>query len=218
MIELVCLDAIRERIPEMTSQMCTHLRQTARPALEGAQDLQLHFLRWTPSAHPLKTRSRTRERLDDAARRLLETSGLRGDVELVGSGGVLEGPERAQALILLSCPVTKPVALPQPRGTRIVYLQTAVGFERIPADAPTLARTIELSPSTTTPAVTTYQVHQADGATSGGSAMSWDPREVSARCTPSAGEWPGSSSSSSSATPAAPKEKPPESGGFPHAP
>lgn len=73
----------------------------------------------------------------------LRTSGLQGEFRVnslyrTGSG------KKSLQIVVVSAPVAGRALLPQPNGAELIYVQKAEGWERIPPQAPTLSRSIEI--------------------------------------------------------------------------
>jgi hypothetical protein len=54
------------------------------------------------------------------------------------------------AILVVRTPITKEVALPEPDGSTVIYVQQSENWEKKPSEAPTLSRSIELWPPSQT--------------------------------------------------------------------
>jgi len=89
----------------------------------------------------------------------------------------------ARALVLIRHPTYRPVYLPQPDGTTMIYVQDTDRWRWYPSTAPTLPRTIRLTPGDRQ---TLVDVVRADGPREGSTAIVW-PGEPPTRLEPPGG-------------------------------
>jgi hypothetical protein len=146
-----------------------------RPKSED-QQLTAIFGRWTPSSAQLAIEDlRTVPMLTEADRDLLRRAGVTGIVS-VTSAGIHGNGAPAKAIVLLRAPLSQPVALLQPRGTAVVYMQSGDGIVTYPPDASFMERKIELRPDRSPSPSVSYAVELVSGARQGGSAVFWRPQ------------------------------------------
>jgi hypothetical protein len=141
-----------------------------RPALAlatGDQHLTVYVFRHSAGDAEL-TVSGNSSSIDAADIKFLSQAGLRGTLQSYGSTArnTTDWP-RAKAILILTQDLTADVSLPQPSHCTIAYLQEGDSFRRVPADAPTLTRGINLERSRNGWQLV---IEQASGARSGGSA------------------------------------------------
>jgi hypothetical protein len=106
---------------------------------------------------------------------LLRSASLRGVVTVLGShaSNTATAPS-ARMLVVLTHRIEKPLRLPQPYRTTVVFLQQNGGFKRLPGDATLLPdRAVEIYPGDPDGNETRYWVDHASGARSGGFAIEW---------------------------------------------
>jgi hypothetical protein len=114
------------------------------------QELTLLFVRWRPGTaalHVENPREASRTLSSEEMKRL-EGAGLRGTLQVQGSA-VHEKGLRSRAVIVLQGPVTTEIRLPQPDHSNVILVQRENGWSTLPPDAPTLQRSILLSPQRT---------------------------------------------------------------------
>jgi hypothetical protein len=111
------------------------------------QHLTVVLLRHHPGDYPLTVSSARHpdagDIVDSSDIALLAETRLRGTLEVRGShaSNSVEWP-RAKALVVFAGPLEHEVSLPQPKHRATVFLQTGDGFQQVPADSPTLHRSI----------------------------------------------------------------------------
>lgn len=108
---------------------------------------------------------------------LLKHAGVHGRVVIQASHAVnTVGRPRARMLVLIDGPLANDVRLPQPSRSDILYRQTGTSFNRFPADASVLARSVALSRDQLHSGAISMTVEHAGGATSGGGALDFISR------------------------------------------
>ena len=108
---------------------------------------------------------------------LLRRAAVRGRVVVQASHAVNTiGRPRARMLVLLNSPLARDVRLPQPSRSELLYRQTGDSFNRFPADATVLPRSITLSRDSVHSTAIDITVEMARGAISSGGALDFISR------------------------------------------
>lgn len=149
------------------------------------QRLTVQVVRWKPSQQALTVSDvlqATNAALTTADIEQFRGLKLNGTIE--NAGRLVSGTAGAEshALIVLDHPVVSRVELPEPDAVTVVYIQRHDGWEKYPATAPTLKRTISLQSIQTqgrAPMQTEVMVEWATGARQGFGVL-W-PESESAR-------------------------------------
>jgi hypothetical protein len=107
----------------------------------------VQVVRWKPSQRALTVSDvlqATNAALTTADLEQIRKLKLNGTIE--NAGRLVSGTTGAEshALIVLDHPVLSRVELPEPNAVTVVYIQRHDGWEKYPATAPTLKRTISL--------------------------------------------------------------------------
>jgi hypothetical protein len=113
------------------------------------QRITVQVVRWKPSQETLSISDvlqGTNAALTTSDIERFRALKLSGTIE--NAGRLICGAGRAEshALIVLDHPVPSLVELPEPDAVTVVYIQRQEGWEKYPATAPTLKRTISLQP------------------------------------------------------------------------
>lgn len=140
------------------------------------QRITLVRVRWYPGPEELHLEappdswlpeSPTAEEIDR-----LRDAGLRG--RLVMQGYSIDGRGlRSRALIVMHRQVTEPVRLGAPDNASVTLVQRDEAWERLPADAPVLPRSIVIAPQADMPVFTLVSVELFGGASTGGVGFRW---------------------------------------------
>jgi len=77
----------------------------------------------------------------------IRTLGITGNFRVVHLSRQGEG-RQSLAILITGGPIEERTLLPEPDGTTVIYVQESGGWTKHPADAPTLKRSIEVSPPT----------------------------------------------------------------------
>lgn len=147
-----------------------------RPLLRffsDSQNLEVIAVKWTPGSETLTNRPVLGRSLPEQDLERLKAIGLTGWLEYASSGFFGKG-QRGRAIIVISRQLKEPVALPQPDGGLLIYVQTENGWKMYPPNSPTLKRSIQLGIDQRDPArVTVFYVENADGTRQGGTLVTW---------------------------------------------
>jgi hypothetical protein len=74
----------------------------------------------------------------------LRTAGLVGQYRVVRIWICGSGKKKSLQIIVLNPPLPAQAQLPQPNGTELIYVAKSGGWQKIPAQAPTLGRSVEV--------------------------------------------------------------------------
>lgn len=139
-----------------------------QPALSlatGDQELTVFFFRHYPGDGELDT-SDAAKVLDAADIDILKQTGLRGTLESRGwQGSNSTQWPHAKAFIIFTRPLTTEGSLPQPKHCTIAYVQEGSGFRRVPSDASTFSRQMDIQHESNG---WNFTVEHSSGARSGG--------------------------------------------------
>jgi len=136
------------------------------PSCDRDQSLEVMFVQWRPGSDSLSVIKKGLTSEDLAH---LKASGITTGELIVNSTFRYLGPDqRARSVIVMQRRIDSPVELPQPNGTNVIYLQEADGWMKIPSDAPTLRKTIRLTPGKHNPRVLQFEAEQECGGPTGG--------------------------------------------------
>jgi len=156
--------------------------EPVRAWIGGEQRLEVVFVRWSPSGAPL-SRALAHLSIDKPLGDEIDRLGHTGELEVVNTFNAGRFGRPARALVLIRHPTYRPVYLPQPDGTTMIYVQDTDRWRWYPSTAPTLPRTIRLTPGDRQ---TLVDVVRADGAREGSTAIVW-PGEPPTRLEPPGG-------------------------------
>ncbi len=146
------------------------------------QRLTLYVLRWMPSSEQLTVsdsigKSHPETRLTDADIEQVKQAGVKGAVMKFWMNNYGNGRKSSRAIIVIQSPVSVPVDLPEPDGATVVYVQRGNTWQKYPANAPILKRTIRIEAILDDPKQTMVRVELSDGSTSG-SGVWWPEFEL----------------------------------------
>jgi hypothetical protein len=99
--------------------------------------------------HPEHLRFHSQSELERAVERVLQViraSGLQGDYRVVYLSREGQG-KQSLAILVVNAPVTGRALLAEPDAADVIYVQQLKGWTKIPAQAPTLRRNIEIEES-----------------------------------------------------------------------
>jgi hypothetical protein len=136
------------------------------------QRLTLYVLKWMPSSEQLTVSNLTGNlqpdtRLTEADIELLKEAGVKGTVTKYSMGRYGNGTKSSRAIIVMQSPISVPVELPEPNATMVVYFQHGNTWQKHPANAPTLKRTIRIEPLHDDPKQSSVMVELSSGARQG---------------------------------------------------
>jgi hypothetical protein len=141
--------------------------------LSDSRELEVITVKWRPGSESLSGPSILGTQLTNADVERLKSIGLTGEIEFASSGMFGEG-KHAKAIIVITQPLKEPTALPQPKGSDVIYLQTPYGWQIYPPNAQMLERNIQLFPDQQQPErATRYSVENRDGSRQGGTLVTW---------------------------------------------
>lgn len=136
------------------------------PLSEPDQSLEVIIVQWIPGPEPLVLAADglTADEVSQMA-----AMGVTGQLSRRGTFGGGKGTKHARAVIVMQRPVDSPVALPEPNGSTLIYLQEPGGWKKIPPHAETLQRTIRLTIANAPGRI----IFETDNGPSGGTFLEW---------------------------------------------
>jgi hypothetical protein len=141
--------------------------------MTGDQQLEVLSFKLRQGPQSLTLQDNDRDHLRDDLG-LLKHVGISGDLTFSSSSGPVGNGKPARAVIIMYHQLNEPVELPQPDGTVIIYVQSEGGWNRYPADAPVLNRSIKLWADPIDPGrLTRYSIERGDGSRQGGTLFAW---------------------------------------------
>jgi len=137
------------------------------------QELSLAVLLWTPTPSPLRIEQSQRTRgardmtLSAADIQLVQDTGISGKVSIYAANGKYGNGKHSRAILIMQEPVQVPVELKEPDATSVIYIQEGSRWRKFPENAPTLNRTIRITPLRDDPRQAFVMVELSTGATQG---------------------------------------------------
>jgi hypothetical protein len=146
------------------------------------QELSLSVFRWMPSSSALVIEDQRPTpgfpdmRLSPIELQQIKDTGINGLVSFAASS-IHGSGKKSHATLIMQRPVTAPIALKEPDGTSVVYVQEGNDWKMFPPNEPTLQSTIRIEPMETDPNQSSVMVELATGALQG-SGISWPKPRV----------------------------------------
>jgi len=136
------------------------------PFREADQSLEVIIVQWIPGPETLVLAADGLT-ADEVAQ--MAAMGVTGQLSRRGTFGGGKGIKHARAVIVMQRPVDSPLALPEPNGSSLIYLQELGGWKKIPPHADTLRRSIRLTIANAPGRI----IFETDNGPSGGTFFEW---------------------------------------------
>lgn len=142
-------------------------------SLRRGQEFEILSVKWQPSSDALSNPEVMGRVLSTEELTRLKHAGLQGEVTYAGLNIFGKG-RQTQVIVVMKRPVTEPIHLRLPDAVDVVYVQNEHDWQMYPAEAPTLERSIQISPDPKDPTrVTRYLLERSDGTRQSGTLCTW---------------------------------------------